>query len=358
MADTTKTTKQLKLVAGFEDGDERTITIENPKDNITAEQILVLYEEMIKETYYGKISSFFTGWVKNAPHKVLITAMLIEALQKGYDDIRECCEYMYAFTEYPIIYRNSWRTGVRKDVMDYTIEHLGSKFKVKKVANLQALLKYDANSSVNNMYEPLMSGVDNSYMDLMQRMRNQLKNTIVNIARAYFDNIEKNATQHNNVSTFDDGTLADQEGHTTNIAQFVDKTISKFATGEINASIARITADRNQVDKNNLINFLNQIISAKKNNLPKFVENIITIYFNKNPTDTSLGSAEFLNFGIAMYRSIGTSKDPMYQEVKTILGMWMNDIINIRQFYNREATIISYTRAIFDYIILMINHYN
>jgi len=42
MADTTKTTKQLKLVAGFEDGDERTITIENPKDNITAEQIKAL----------------------------------------------------------------------------------------------------------------------------------------------------------------------------------------------------------------------------------------------------------------------------------------------------------------------------
>ena len=77
---------------------------------------------------------------------------------------------------------------------------------------------------------------------------------------------------------------------------------------------------------------------------------IITIYFTKNPTDISLGGVEFVNFGLTLYRSIGTSKDEMYQDIKSILNYWMNNIINIRQTYNREATIISYTRAIFNYI--------
>lgn len=42
MADTTKTTTQLKIVAGFSDGDERTLSIENPIDNITPAQIKAL----------------------------------------------------------------------------------------------------------------------------------------------------------------------------------------------------------------------------------------------------------------------------------------------------------------------------
>lgn len=42
MADTTKSTYQLKIVAGFADGDERTISIENPKDDITPAQIKAL----------------------------------------------------------------------------------------------------------------------------------------------------------------------------------------------------------------------------------------------------------------------------------------------------------------------------
>ena len=325
---------------------------------LSVEQVLDMYYKMVDEAFYGKISSVITGWIKNAPHKILITAILIEALQKGYNDIVECCEYLWAFSEYPILYRSFWKTGVKEDVMTYTIEHLGAKFKVKKVSNLQALLKYDANASVTFLTDKLKTGADNTYTDLTQRMRNQMKNTFKNIARAYYDNDKLNASHHNTTTVFDDGSLADQEGHITNIAQSVDKTISKFSSGDINVSIARIAADGSQVDKDNLIGYLNQIISAKNNRLPKLVENIITSYFNKNPTDTSLGGSEFLNFGILMYRSIGTSKDPMYQEVKSILAMWMNEIINIREVYSREATIISYTRAIFNYIIFMINHYN
>ena len=39
MADVTKTSYQLKLIAGFVDGDERTISVENPISGITLDMI-------------------------------------------------------------------------------------------------------------------------------------------------------------------------------------------------------------------------------------------------------------------------------------------------------------------------------
>lgn len=42
MADTTKTTKSLKIVAGFADGDERTISIDNPSATVSAAAISAL----------------------------------------------------------------------------------------------------------------------------------------------------------------------------------------------------------------------------------------------------------------------------------------------------------------------------
>lgn len=42
MADKVSTNYQLKIVAGFSDGDERTISYENPKPNITAADIKAL----------------------------------------------------------------------------------------------------------------------------------------------------------------------------------------------------------------------------------------------------------------------------------------------------------------------------
>lgn len=42
MADTSKESYVLKLVAGFTDGDERTISIDNPKSGLTSDQIRAL----------------------------------------------------------------------------------------------------------------------------------------------------------------------------------------------------------------------------------------------------------------------------------------------------------------------------
>lgn len=326
--------------------------------NISADTILNMYNEMVKETYYGKISSFITGWIENTPHKILITSMLIEALQKGYNDIIECCEYLLAFTEYPILFRDSWQFGVKEDVMKYTIEHLGNKFKIKEMKNLQEFLKYDTHTSVVAHEARLKTGADNEYIDFIYRVRNQMKNKFKNIARAYYINAKNNASQHTKESMFDDGSIADQEGTTTLMATIIDNITAKFTTGDINNSMAKIVADNAQVDKDNLIGYLRQIWASKNNRIGKLIEDIITAYFEKNPTSSELVSSEFIVFGLALYRSIGTSKNPLYMEIKDILNYWMNDIINIKQFYTREGTTINYTRAIFNYVILMINYYN
>lgn len=325
---------------------------------INGETLIKIYNELIQETYYGKISAFFNGWINHAPHKLLVTSMLIEALQKGYDDVVMCCEYIWAFNEYPIVYRHFWSLGVKEDVMNYTIEHLGSKFKITNMKNLQQLIYYHAHKSVTTMSDKLKEAYDNVYLDFMHRMRTQFNNNFRNIANAYYDNDKLGLTLHTKDSQFDDGSLADQEGHITNMSRAIDNTINKFSTSGVEKGIAKLVADGSNVDKDTVTAYLNQIMSTKNNRLDLFIENIITAYFSKNPTNSSLGTTEFLNFGIALYRSIGTSKDPIYQSIKQILQMWMNNILDINSAYKSEGTRINYTRAIFNYFIFAINYYN
>ena len=324
----------------------------------TPEEMIDMYLEMVKDTYYGKISKIFTGWVKNAPHKILITAILADACMNNYEDIIECCEYLWGFIEYPMIYREFWKTGVQEEVMNYTIEHLGAKFKIKQLKNIRDLLKYDTTTVINFYMNELKTGADNVYMDLIYRMRTQITAKFRKISNAYYDNINDHHTQHNNTSKFDDGSLADNDGHTTLAAQIIEKTISKFSAGEISQSMIRVCANALQLDQGNLSGFIAQINATKNNRIPKLIEDIIMAYFDKYPNATTISSSEFLNFGLSMYRSIGTSKDPLLSEIREILHFWMNDIINIRNMYGREATIISYTRAIYNYFVLMIKYYN
>ena len=324
---------------------------------VTAEILVDMYNEVVKETYNGSISKFITGWVNNAPHKLLLIAILVDAIQNDYQDIIECVEYLWAFSEYPMLYKEFWKTGVKEDVMNYTIEHLGNKFKIKKMNNLQELLKYDATKPIQAYTEKLRSGYDHVYIDILYRLRNQFRSTLRKIANEYYKNDAENATQHNNQAVFDDGQIADSEGITANIGQIVDRVLNKFAAKEINSSMVGIAAEANHVDKGNVKNFIAQIYAVKNNKLPVLVEDIIISYFKKFPGNSSLITQEFISFGLSLYKTIAASGDHTHQEIKTILDQWIYGIIDIRSMYNREPTIIDYRKAIYHYIVLMIAVY-
>lgn len=326
--------------------------------NINSEKLLNMYNEMVNETFYGKISKLISGFIINAPYKLLLISIMIDSIQNGYDDILTCVEYLYGFSEYAILYRKYWEIAVKEDVMIYTIEHLGEKYKIKKLKTLQELLKYDVTGAVTLFEDGLKSGYDHMYTNLVNSIRTKMNNKFRNIANQYYANIEKGGTMHNNQTIFDDGSLVDMEGHSTNINQIVDNTINKFTINGINSLIVKAAAEATKTDKPTLSGFINGILTAKNNKLPKFIEDVITVYLNKNPTYSSISSSHFVNYSLSLYRSLSNSKDSLCVELKSILDMWMNNIINISQYYQREATIIAYTRAIWDYIVLMIRYYN
>ena len=324
---------------------------------VDGEKLLNMYKEMINVTYNGKISSVYQGLVIHSPHKILLCAMIADAIQNGYSDILECCEYMFAFTEYPILYRRFWRLGVKEDVMNYTIEHLGNKYKIREFKSIQALLKYDSTKVVARYEEAYKKAADNTYMDTIYAMRTQIKSKLTNISKEYYKNSKIDATQHTNVTEFDDGQLADQEGATANMTSIINKVTSKFISSGVNKAMARISAEGNKTDYSTLEGMLNQIYTSKDNRINKFIEDVITAYFVKNPTAWEM-SKEFMIFGLSLYRSIGTSKDPILVDIKSIMTYWMYDLINITSRYSSENTRISYARSIFNYMILTINNYS
>ena len=68
MADQSTTTRELKLVAGFIDGDERTISYPNPRSDITAAQI---------EALNASASSVLIGDKYGAPFNLFLDAEIV-----------------------------------------------------------------------------------------------------------------------------------------------------------------------------------------------------------------------------------------------------------------------------------------
>ena len=68
MADKTTTTNELKLVAGFVDGDERTLRFSDPKSTITAADI---------EALNASASSVLIGDKYGAPFNMFLDAAIV-----------------------------------------------------------------------------------------------------------------------------------------------------------------------------------------------------------------------------------------------------------------------------------------
>lgn len=326
--------------------------------NTSPEELMNLFNKVVEETYFGKIGKFQRGWIEHAPYKILLVAILIDALQNNYDDVIECCKYLWAFATYPIVYREFWKVGVREDLMTYSMEHLGAKYKFiqRKMKTIKDLLKYHADISVASWKDRLLTGADNTYLDFMNRIYNQIKNSFKNISREYYYNHDHNKTFHQKDSTFDDGKMAEQEGITTTMSQVIDNTMNKLLLDWSNNALLGAAAEASQVDKSTLTGYVNQIFTTKGNRVGDFVEGIITAYFEKNPSSgVGINKSEFMSFGLTLYRSLGSAD---YTTLKDIMGLWMNTIINISNAYSSQGTIANYSRAVYNYMILMIAHYN
>ena len=62
MANKVKTTKQLKLIAGFADGDDRTIAFDTVRDDITGTEVKALESKAAAGLIGDKAGAAFTGW--------------------------------------------------------------------------------------------------------------------------------------------------------------------------------------------------------------------------------------------------------------------------------------------------------
>jgi hypothetical protein len=322
---------------------------------IEEEKVLELIQNMYLKTYeWSIVPKLF----KDVPFRLFVPCIISESLVKNYSSVINACEYMLGFAEYPLRYRKQWKTGVQEEIMNYTIEHLQNKFKVKKMANLMELLKYDVSSAMDSHRDALLSMEDKAFPDYFGRIRNNFRSTFVNIAREYFKNWGAKHTQHQQSGTRDDGSLNDTEGQVSNTASIIDNTYSKLVVSPIYNPYVDIMSEQSSVDKERFLSYLNQIFTHKENKLHQFIEGIVISYFQKFPTAQTLKSEDFLNFGLALFKSVSASKNEIYQQISSILNFWMNDIINIRDYSNNEGTINNYRRAIYNYLLLMMIYHN
>ena len=304
---------------------------------------------IVKQSNYIKSS-----WkIVNDPFNLVMMMIIRYAKLHKLDQINQLAVTYLTLSMYPSLHYKYFKFEPNEAIMQYTINNLSNKFKVKQVGNiLQALV--DTTALADKTYDKnIRQANDKELTDYINAYKTRLNSLIKKIRDAFekdyrsgnYMNTERDNEDENDFKTSDSNSLL--------IQRVVDQVVLKLSVNGPDSRIVDISAKMNQVSVNETRNTLNQLTQNKDEsvNIRALCESILYLYlFNGENHVNDLNGSKFLTFCLAVYKKSNTNDENVIK-VKTILDTWIERYSETYRKTQRIATINNFRRALYTFFV-------
>jgi len=267
---------------------------------------------------------------------------------------------IYALAVYPSVFNMSFKYGVKRPVMQYTMDNLTDKFLMKKKGNLFATLVESIQRSFKFLQSEFNEAYDTEIVRFIQRIHNDQKSMIKKIATEYYKNNAKGLAVSITNDTYDDDTpiLDDVTNATSQVENISRRILLPILTNGVDIKRAEAAAKICGIGVSDCRYYLTLILVDKNSDsLQKFLEAVLFLYlYDEHKSPQNINSSYFLTWGMAMFKKTN-SNNKNIKLIKSTLDKWA-EASGIHNKYTREASRVNYKKAIFLYILLSIQKYN
>ena len=304
---------------------------------------------IVKQSNYIKAS-----WkIVNDPFNLVMMMILRYAKLNKLDQINQLAVTYLTLSMYPSLHYKYFKFEPNEAIMQYTINNLSNKFKVKQVGNiLQALV--DTTALADKTYDKnIRHANDKELTDYINAYKTRLNSLIKKIRDAFekdyrsgnYMNTERDNEDENDFKTSDSNSLL--------IQRIVDQVVLKLSVNGPDSRIVDISAKMNQVSVNETRNTLNQLTQNKDEsvNIRALCESILYLYlFNGENHVNDLNGSTFLTFCLAVYKKSNTNDENVIK-VKSILDTWIEKYSETYRKTQRVATLNNFRRALYTFFV-------
>lgn len=304
---------------------------------------------IVKQSNYIKAS-----WkIVNDPFNLVMMMILRYAKLNQLDQINQLAVTYLTLSMYPSLHYKYFKFEPNEAIMQYTINNLSNKFKVKQVGNiLQALV--DTTALADKTYDKnIRHANDKELTDYINAYKTRLNSLIKKIRDAFekdyrsgnYMNTERDNEDENDFKTSDSNSLL--------IQRIVDQAVLKLSVNGPDSRIVDISAKMNQVSVNETRNTLNQLTQNKDEsvNIRALCESILYLYlFNGENHVNDLNGSKFLTFCLAVYKKSNTNDENVIK-VKSILDTWIEKYSETYRKTQRVATLNNFRRALYTFFV-------
>lgn len=271
-------------------------------------------------------------------------------------EMRNLVSFTLAFAIYPLRHKLYYKYGVQENIMNYTINNLSNKYKIKQKGNLMIALTETAHGAYELYEEDFKTFDDDTIVQYILSAYTRINSVLKKISNQYYENHKKG----NYLNTEYDDANPDNYRESSSSIQDVERLVNKVAMSLTidgpPSKLIKTAANMNKVSVNELRNYLTVLTTDKNiDDIKKLLESIIHLFIFDETEHNSIeeiNSVKFLVKSLDVYKR-SNSKDEYVLRIKQILDKWMDDI-DIYKKTQRVATINNFRKAIYTFFTLSI----
>lgn len=294
--------------------------------------------------------------IMNDPFNTALCLMTrFYSIQKNKDMIVMTLQYCI-ISMYPSLHYKYFKYEPNEAIMNYTINDLSNKFKIKQKGILWEAL-VDIVIKAHELHnDKLIKGEDEAFIAFIQDVKTRLNSFLKKISNEFYDNEKQGKYLNSEHESFDEENYFESDNNSYAIERVSNKVVTHLVVNGPDMKLVEISAKMNKVSINELRNYTQTMINGKqREDIKDVVEAILFLFlFSEQGAYTAkdIHSNKFMHYSMEIYKKSNTS-DKNIIKIKSILDRWLKEL-GLFEKTSRDATINDFRKSLYTFFVLSI----
>jgi hypothetical protein len=311
-------------------------------------------KEIVAKSDYIKGS-----WVKiSDPFNVACVLAIRYATINKLDTLKDQLLIYFILSLYPSLHFKYFRYECVDNIMNYTINNLSNKYKIKQQGTIYFALYETMKVSHENEISDITECTDKDIVDYVNSAQTRLNSMLKNISNEYYKNHKDQLYLNVETDIQDETKYQVADSNIYSVDKLTNQVLLKLLVDGPNIKWIDLSANCCSVSTNELRNYINSsLVISNKDDIKSIIESILFLYlFNEQNKVEDISSNKFFAYCNELYRKSNTT-DKNIIKIKSILDKWLQNV-EIYKKTQRLATINNFRKAIYLFFVLTIQTIN
>ena len=241
-----------------------------------------------------------------------------------------------------------------ENIMNYTINNLSNKFKIKQLGNILKAVQYTIRAAHDTYKEDIIKGTDEDIRKYVTRLATRINQFVKKIVSEFHE--VKNKGLYLNTETDD---YSEENYHVTSnnslaIARIAESIALKIVSQPIQHGRAEMAARSRQISTSALKNAINEILKRYDDEIKELVQLILQLFLEDGTKQPRMiRSQAFFVFCSNVYLKSNTMDNSIIR-IKNLLDRWLTETSENYTKTERIATKNNFRAALYFYFVLVI----